>query len=1141
MGVKEDIVVSEYTGQTEYSFNLKTYGLTPVNDNGSYALIDSNGVQRATLGDIIIFTADERNNTFGELIVEEITAGQEYCLTIKLDADWLADEKTAYPITIDPTLTYANTVGNIEDLVVGTSTSYSGTASSLYVGRGSSGAKIRTLMRFPNLNILGYNVTSATVSIRDLMCQSSGQYVRCHQYIGNAWSESSTINWAGMGNAPLGIYLSDHSVSYVRGNDPAVCPQKHRYNFDITALAQMWAAGTASPATGIIFKADDDYEANGTKTFKTFASINRGGDYIPNIVVNYETNTPTITISPTNLSVYIGETATIIAETSPTNFDVEFVSADSSIATVNSSTGMVTGVSAGTTTITVSANGVVPKTCSVTVNPVILTLDKQSVSVVPGDTVQLNATTTPSGRPVAFVSSNTSVAEVSESGLITAKAQGSATITASTNGATSQQCTIIVSTGVISVSAGSDHGTIGETILVTATTVPSDRTITWTSDNNSIASVGPTTGNRVAITINGIGQTTITASSPNLEDFTMVVYGVYEDGVYKIRNTGSQLFATLENDRIVNDVNISQYTNQSDARKQLWNVYYIGAGKYTIRSMCNANLAMAVSVDGSLTKNVIAEALYEDDTVSGLTARAKWYFQGTTYSMSVICSIDSRDYKLAVASGDVNNYSNIYAAISGGSTGWRLEESNYYEEGVELYRGIKNVSGNTLVMPIGKNIDLTAIYYGSEVYVDPNFTWQPDKQNVVSVTSDGMITGIGVGETVITVTHTDTGVSNTIIVEIIPIAEGGYYFYTPSAYRMMQPDNNGQSHLEFHSFDGTSQQYWILSYVSDSYYTIRNSSTQLYLTAPFDANDGDGVTQEIYSENISDRQLWKLSEMRSGQYKIQAKAYIHTNLVLAEGVGVYVDGLNVELRNYSFDSIYSDEWFIRKYGKTINVEVVYDEAYAERYSDAVSKIIDATSQINQKYIDTFGVNIEFTSPAQFTSYADECPANYYDYCSCAGDDDDCQGSIINEAFTWQGVYHHKNITNIIARIPRPGPGSYKLAFIGHEICDRDEGQHLYGPYYGLAISAARIATVMHFDSDNQMNVVTTMHELGHLFGADDHYGNGETTTDEMNDQHDTDIYNSMCIYGEQQYDYEVPNQLIICEGCRQTIAENIVN
>ena len=175
MGFKEDIVVSRYTGQTEYSFLLNTYGLTPVNEHGTWLLVDNDGIHRATLGEVIVFTADERNNTFGELRVEEITAGQTYRLTILLDADWLADVKTVYPITIDPALSYANNTTNIHDITVCQGTTYSAASGSLYVGRNADGDIRRALMCFPQLTF-----SAMTLPLQRfrcvILCANHGNY-----------------------------------------------------------------------------------------------------------------------------------------------------------------------------------------------------------------------------------------------------------------------------------------------------------------------------------------------------------------------------------------------------------------------------------------------------------------------------------------------------------------------------------------------------------------------------------------------------------------------------------------------------------------------------------------------------------------------------------------------------------------------------------------------------------------------------------------------------------------------------------------------------------------------------------------------------------------------------------------------------
>lgn len=188
-GFKEDIVVEEYTGQTEYEFTLYTNGLTLCEEYGSYYLADAEGNVEATIGDIIVFTADERNNTMGSMTYETVRANQEYTLTIHLDADYLADEDTAYPIRIDPTIeiNYDNNgAGAIEDVTINELATFSGTSGSLYVGRHPAGSLSRVLMRFPNLSlngILADQITAATVEIRDLMCQGDEDItVECRIY-----------------------------------------------------------------------------------------------------------------------------------------------------------------------------------------------------------------------------------------------------------------------------------------------------------------------------------------------------------------------------------------------------------------------------------------------------------------------------------------------------------------------------------------------------------------------------------------------------------------------------------------------------------------------------------------------------------------------------------------------------------------------------------------------------------------------------------------------------------------------------------------------------------------------------------------------------------------------------------------------
>lgn len=292
-GFKEDIVVSEYTGQTEYDFTLYTNGLTLKETDGNFYLVDRDNTVKATLGDIIIFTADEKNNTMGELRSQTVVENQEYLLTIVVDAEYLAAEETAYPIRIDPTveLCYDNNgSGAIEDATINSTGTTAGSSGSLMVGLRESYGISRILMKFPGLDLddLGDNVsiTNATVELRDLMCESTGLEVSCYVFSGNTWSESS-VNWSNVSPNSVSTFLSSHTISYSNGTKQATA---HRYAFDITKAVEGWIAGNYNPNKGIVFKASNSVENGTTYKHKTMAAYNRSS-HKPSLSVTYLTNT----------------------------------------------------------------------------------------------------------------------------------------------------------------------------------------------------------------------------------------------------------------------------------------------------------------------------------------------------------------------------------------------------------------------------------------------------------------------------------------------------------------------------------------------------------------------------------------------------------------------------------------------------------------------------------------------------------------------------------------------------------------------------------------------------------------------------------------------------------------------------------
>ncbi|HYL54097.1 MAG TPA: Ig-like domain-containing protein, partial [Gemmatimonadales bacterium] len=156
-----------------------------------------------------------------------------------------------------------------------------------------------------------------------------------------------------------------------------------------------------------------------------------------------------VTVTPSSANVAITGTVQLTATPKDANGNpltgraISWSSSDNTIATV-SSTGLVTGVAAGTVTITATSEGK-SGTASVTVAgaPVAtVTVTPASASVQAGQTVQLTATLKDAngnvltGRVVTWSSSSNTAASVNATGLVTANAAGSATITATSEGKT---------------------------------------------------------------------------------------------------------------------------------------------------------------------------------------------------------------------------------------------------------------------------------------------------------------------------------------------------------------------------------------------------------------------------------------------------------------------------------------------------------------------------------------------------------------------------------------------------------------------------------------------------------------------------------------------------------------------------------
>ena len=357
-GFKEEIVVSEYTGQTEYHFFLYTNGLALTQLDGGYYLTDEAGNIQGTIGDIIVFTADERNNTFGQLQAETVKENGIYLLTIVLDGEYLADPNTQYPIRIDPTINinyqYSGSTA-IEDTTIHSEGSSDHTLYGLHAGLQQDTGIARILMKFPGLDLnalgTGVTITNATVYLYDVLQQTEPMDIYCHVYP-IAW-DAETFSGESDFAPAVGQYLCCQTISYDIG---ATLDSPHYYGFNITAAVRGWLNGTYDQDKGIMFKAHAVVESGETYISKTFASYNNLSKQ-PILSISYIAEqvgpgVPQITLSQNVADLDEGQTMNLGVSVQ-TGITVAWQSSDEDVATVTD--GLVTAKKAGTVVITATA------------------------------------------------------------------------------------------------------------------------------------------------------------------------------------------------------------------------------------------------------------------------------------------------------------------------------------------------------------------------------------------------------------------------------------------------------------------------------------------------------------------------------------------------------------------------------------------------------------------------------------------------------------------------------------------------------------------------------------------------------------------------------------------------------------------
>jgi uncharacterized protein YjdB len=454
-----------------------------------------------------------------------------------------------------------------------------------------------------------------------------------------------------------------------------------------------------------------------------------------------------ISLNKTSTSLTVGETETLVATVTPSNATykkVSWKSNNTSVATVDQN-GTVTAKATGTAYITATTiDGTnLSATCKVTVTPATvlatgISLNKTSTSLTVGATETLVATVTPSNatnNAVSWESSNTSVATVDQNGKVTAKAAGTANITATTTDGTNLSATCQVT--VIQM----------EEILIGNGTVQDEVVpiVNW--------EMGSYIGSECLYVKNQLAGLKAGDRITSIAFYLMS--GSAKGGNFNVRMKNTSIYS-LKNNASAYDTSCIEvnYNDQVNGNVTL--------GPYSGGQWIYFPLSTPFVYNG---ENIIIDIR---NTTPG--TRAGWcYFATTTYNGVVRRSLAWHHAKSQNPHVDGFNGGGIYDFDNSSN----LPNIKISYTSIDVYATGISLNKTSTSLTVGATETLVATVTPSNV-TNKTVSWKSSNTSVASVDQNGKVTAKAAGTANITATTTDgTNLSATCQVTVTPVLATG--------------------------------------------------------------------------------------------------------------------------------------------------------------------------------------------------------------------------------------------------------------------------------------------------------------------------------------------------------------------------------
>lgn len=388
-------------------------------------------------------------------------------------------------------------------------------------------------------------------------------------------------------------------------------------------------------------------------------------------------------------------------------------SSTTTVGTVASTTGVFTGITGGTTTVTYKLATGCQSTQVLTINPTPAAITGAS-TICMGMTIPLSSATTGG----TWSSSNTSVATVNSSGVVSSVAMGTATISYTTG---SCSATKLVTVNTVFVSDTTYNMCLGNTkTLIDA--VPGG---TWASSTPSIATVVAATG---VATSYAVGMTTITYSFGAGCSKTTKLY---------VQNTSATISGP------------SAVCEGSSASMSVASAYSGGAWSSSNTGVASINMSTGVVTGVSTGTTVITYTLIDCYTTKVVTVNPR---PATITGMPFACIGTSTTLSSATTGGSWTSSAVTKATVGSGTglvTGvaagtsvisYTLSTGCSRTAVVTVSSAPASITGTTNVC-VGNTITLASTSAGG--------TWNSSDASVANVDASGVVSGVTPGVTTI--------------------------------------------------------------------------------------------------------------------------------------------------------------------------------------------------------------------------------------------------------------------------------------------------------------------------------------------------------------------------------------------------------